>query len=76
MSERLSIRVIPRAKRNEVAERDGRLLVRTTSAPVDGKANAAVIELLAAHLGVKRRQIEIVSGAQSRDKVVEIDRHD
>jgi uncharacterized protein (TIGR00251 family) len=69
----LSIRVIPRAKRNEVGgERDGRLLVRTTAAPVDGRANAAVCKQVAAYLGVPVRRVEIVSGHRSRDKVLRV----
>lgn len=65
--------MIPRAKRNEVGgERAGRLLVRTTAAPVDGQANDAVRKLIAAHLGVPTRSVEIVSGHHSRDKVVSV----
>ena len=70
---RLEVRVIPRARRDEVGgERDGRLVVRTTAAPVDGAANRAVAKLLAAHLGVARRDIEVVRGHRSRDKTVEV----
>ena len=72
-STRLAIRVIPRAKRDEVGgERGGRLIVRTTAAPVDDQANAAVRKLVAAHLGVPVRRVEIVSGHHSRDKVLSI----
>jgi uncharacterized protein len=72
-STRLAIRVIPRAKRDEVGgQRAGRLLVRTTAAPVDDQANAAVRRLIAAHLDVPIRRVEIVSGHHSRDKVVSI----
>jgi uncharacterized protein (TIGR00251 family) len=70
---RLDIRVIPRAKRDEVGgERDGRLLVRTTAAPVDGQANEAVRRLIAAHFGVPVRSVEVVAGQRSRNKVVGI----
>ena len=68
---RVDIRVIPRARRNEVAgQRAGRLLVRTTAAPVDGSANDAVRSLLAAHFGVRPGQIDIVAGERSRDKTI------
>jgi uncharacterized protein YggU (UPF0235/DUF167 family) len=74
-STRLEIRVIPRAKRDEVGgERAGRLLVRTTAAPVDDQANAAVRRLIAEHLNVPIRRVEIVSGHHARDKVVSISR--
>jgi len=41
--------------------------------PVEGAANEALIELLAAELDVSRRQVRIVAGASSRAKVVEVD---
>jgi uncharacterized protein YggU (UPF0235/DUF167 family) len=70
---RLTIRVIPRSKRDEVGgERAGRLLVRTTAAPVDDAANAAVRRLIADHLDVPLRRVEIVSGHHSRDKVINV----
>jgi len=69
----LEIRVIPRARRDEVGgERAGRLLVRTTAAPVDDKANVAVRKLIAEHLGVPVRSVEVVSGHHARDKVVRV----
>ncbi len=46
--------------------------VHLTAPPVEGKANAALIECLAEHFGVKRRQVRIVLGQKSREKVVEI----
>ena len=71
----VDIRVIPRARRDEVdGERAGRLLVRTAAAPVDGRANAAVCKVLAAHFGVPARCVSVVSGERSRDKTVRIDR--
>jgi uncharacterized protein (TIGR00251 family) len=74
-AERVAIRVIPRAKRDEVGgSRAGRLLVRTSAAPVDGQANEAVRRLIAEHFGVAPRQVDIASGHHSRDKVVLIRR--
>jgi hypothetical protein len=69
----LDVRVIPRAKRNEVGgERGGRLLVRTTASPVDDQANDSVCKLVAEYLGVSVRRVEIASGHRSRDKVLRI----
>ncbi len=69
----LAVRVIPRAARDEVGgERAGRLLVRTTAPPVDDRANTAVRRLVAEHLGVPVRNVEIASGHHSRDKVLRI----
>jgi uncharacterized protein (TIGR00251 family) len=69
----LAVRVIPRARRDEVGgERAGRLLVRTTASPVDEQANVAVCKQVAQYLGVSRRRVRIVSGHHSRDKVLRI----
>ena len=71
----VDVRVIPRAKKNEVGgERAGRLVVRTSAAPVDGKANVAVCKLIAAHFGVPARSVEVVAGERSRDKTLRITR--
>jgi uncharacterized protein len=75
--ERLSftIRVTPRASANAVAgERGGLLLVRVTAAPVDGRANDAVVALLAKLLGTPRGAITVVSGAGARTKRVSVPR--
>jgi uncharacterized protein (TIGR00251 family) len=69
----LSLRVQPRASRNEVLDvRDGRLLIRTTAAPADGKANKAVLRLLAAFLDIAPSRIRLVRGQTQRNKVVRI----
>ena len=51
---------------------DGSLKVYVTAPPEDGRANEAVIEAVAEWLGVKRRQVEIIRGATSRNKVVRV----
>ena len=69
----LSIRVTPRAKRNTVTKmKDGSVKVYVTAPPEDGRANEAVVETIAEWLGVKRRQVTIVSGATSRNKLVRL----
>lgn len=66
-----AVRVNPRAKRNAVTKTaDGSIKVYVTAPPEDGRANEAVVETIAEWLGVKRRQVEIASGATSRNKVV------
>jgi uncharacterized protein (TIGR00251 family) len=50
----------------------GALKVRVTAPPVDGAANAALIELLAEQLDVAKRAVSIVGGAGSRTKLVEV----
>ena len=69
----IDILVQPRASRAKIGPvHDGRLKVAVTSPPVDGEANAAVIELLAKQLGVARSAIEVIAGASSRRKTVRI----
>lgn len=70
---RISLRVIPRARRNVVEGfLDGVLRVRVTAAPQDGSANQAVVKLLAKQLGLPRSSVALIRGAKSRDKVIEI----
>ncbi|HXI85392.1 MAG TPA: DUF167 domain-containing protein [Verrucomicrobiae bacterium] len=69
----LSVRVTPRAKRNTVTKmKDGSVKVYVTAPPEDGRANEAVVETIAEWLGVKRRQVTIVSGATGRNKLVRL----
>ncbi len=68
----INVRVVPRAKQNKVVAEAGRLKVYLTAPPVEGKANEALIEALAEHFGVKKRQVRLVRGEKGRDKTVEI----
>ena len=70
---RISVRVIPRAKLNQVVvQPDGTVRVHTTTAPTDGKATADVIKMLAERYGVPKTSIKLIRGATSRDKVFEL----
>ena len=65
--------VQPRASRAKIGPRhDGRIKIAVTAPPVDGEANAAVIELVASALGVPRRAVEVVAGASSRRKTLRV----
>lgn len=68
----IAVRVIPRSRKNALTWEQGTLKAHLTAAPVDGAANAALINLLAERLSVPRRNISIVRGATSRQKTVEI----
>ena len=68
------VRVIPRAGKSGVTGKRGEaLLVRLKAPPVDGAANAELIELLAGLVDVPRRSVVIVSGERNRTKRVRID---
>jgi uncharacterized protein (TIGR00251 family) len=71
---RIRVQVTPRAARSEVTGwREGVLRVRVTAPPVDGRANEAVVRLLAAALGVPPSRVSVVSGATGRLKLVQVD---
>ncbi|HET7737437.1 MAG TPA: DUF167 family protein [Tepidiformaceae bacterium] len=75
MHTRITVRVTPRASRDEVTGRDsdGVIHVRVTAAPADGAANAAVHRLLARILDIPGRDLELVAGQTSRLKQFEVD---
>lgn len=68
----IKVHVLPHARQNSITESsDGILRVRTTAVPDDGKANEAVIKLLAKYLSVPKSQIKIVRGETGHDKIIE-----
>jgi len=70
-STRLNLRVSPAAARSAVVGRHAAgWKVRVAAPPEDGKANDAVIRLLAETLALSVRDVRIVSGGSSRDKTV------
>jgi uncharacterized protein (TIGR00251 family) len=69
----LPVKVKPGSKRPGISELEGSILeVRVKAPPVDGKANAEVLTVLAKHLGVKRSQLEIKTGSTSKLKRIAI----
>ncbi|HEV8354302.1 MAG TPA: DUF167 domain-containing protein [bacterium] len=67
------LRVTPRARADRITGwRDGRLHVRTTAPPLEGRANDAVRRLLARTLGVSASRIALTQGRHSRDKVAAV----
>jgi uncharacterized protein len=74
MGAELRVRLQPRAGRDEVAgERSGAALVRVTEPPLEGRANAALVSLIAKRAGVAKGRVSIVRGARSRDKLVRVE---
>ena len=65
--------VQPRASRAQIGPlHDGRVKIAVTAPPVDGEANAAVIELVAKSLGIAKRAVEVTAGASSRRKTLRV----
>jgi uncharacterized protein (TIGR00251 family) len=70
----LRVRLQPRARRDEVVgEREGRILIRVTAPPVDGRANAALCALIAKAAGVAPSRVAVVRGQGARDKLVRVE---
>ncbi len=71
---RFAVRLTPRSAVERVEEVvDGVLKVRVMAPAVEGTANASLIRLLADELGIARRDVRIVAGATSRQKLVVVD---
>ncbi|HET7753923.1 MAG TPA: DUF167 domain-containing protein [Anaeromyxobacteraceae bacterium] len=69
----LELVVQPRASRSRVVgEHDGRLKIQLAAPPVDGEANAALVELLASLLHVRKGDVEILRGDTGRRKTVRV----
>ena len=68
----IEIKVTPNAGKNELIKTETGYKARIACAPVDGKANEALIALLAKEFGVPKSSVEIVKGKVGRNKTVEI----
>lgn len=70
---RLEVSVQPRSSRNQVVgEQNDTLKIKLTAPPVEGEANAALVDFLANYLNLPRRDIKLIKGETSRHKIVEI----
>ncbi len=69
---KIRVKVTPNSKVNEVIREGDMFLVRVKGPAKEGKANRAVIKLLADYFGVPQRQIDISSGFSSRNKVIDV----
>jgi uncharacterized protein (TIGR00251 family) len=71
---KLKVRVKPNSRVAALDEQDdGTWLARLKSPPVDGKANAELVALIAQRFGLRKAQVSIRSGAGARMKLVDID---
>ena len=72
LTDMVHIRVIPNAKKNEVKKFSNGFKVYLTAPPVEGKANKMLLRILADEFKVKKSQLSIAKGVNSRDKVIRI----
>lgn len=74
MSRIIDVKVKPNSKQSKVeASDDGTLIAFVKAQPIDGKANAELISLIANHFGIHKRQVTIRTGASGRMKRIELD---
>jgi len=69
---KIQVKVKPNSKIEELSQEGDSFIVKVNEPPKEGKANQAVIKLLAVHFGVPQSQVRILSGLRSKDKVVEV----
>jgi uncharacterized protein len=70
----LKLKVRPGSRDESLIEQaDGTWVARVKAQPVDGKANVALISLIAAHFGVRKAQVKILHGAGGRMKLVQLE---
>ncbi|MBV0912642.1 DUF167 domain-containing protein [Anianabacter salinae] len=68
-----AVRVTPKASRNDVTLRDGKIRVQVSTVPEDGKATAEVVRLLAKAIGIPKSRLTLVRGETSRDKTFRVE---
>ena len=69
---KIQVQVKPNSRTEEVSHKGDSFTVKVKEPPREGKANQAVIKLLAEHFGVSQSRVRILSGFKSRNKVIEV----
>jgi len=69
---KIPVKVKPSSRTEELDREGGIFIVKVKEPAKDGKANQAVIKLLAEHFSVSKSQVRILSGFKSRNKVIEV----
>ena len=69
---KIQVKVKPNSRTEELSREGDSFMVKVKEPPKEGKANQAVIKLLAHHFGVPQSQVRILSGFRSRNKVIEV----
>ena len=69
---KIQVKVKPGSKTEELSREGDSFIVKVKEPPKEGRANQAVIKLLAQHFGVPQSQVRIISGFRSRNKVIDV----
>jgi uncharacterized protein (TIGR00251 family) len=69
---KIQVKVKPDSNTEELSQEGDSFIVKVKEPPKEGKANQAIIKLLAGHFGVPQSRVRILSGFRSRNKVIEV----
>jgi len=69
---KIQVKVKPNSRSEEVSREGDSFIIKVKEPPREGKANQAVIRLLAEHFGVPKSQVRILSGFRGKNKVIEV----
>ena len=69
---KLQVKVFPKSSREQIIEKDGIIKAYVKAAPEKGKANKALIELIAKEYKVSKSRVKVIKGETSRSKVIEV----
>jgi len=69
---KIQVKVKPNSRTEQVSREGDSFIVKVKKPPRQGKANQAVITLLAEHLGVPKSRVRILSGFRGKNKVIEV----
>jgi uncharacterized protein (TIGR00251 family) len=70
---KIQVTVKPNSRTEKLSQEGNSFIAKVKEPPKEGRANQAVIRLLAEHFGVSQSQVRILSGFRSRNKVVEVE---
>lgn len=74
MTKIIEVKVKPNSRQSKIESNDdGGLVAFVKAQPIDGKANAELIALLASHFGIRKNQVSIKTGSSGRLKRIELD---
>jgi uncharacterized protein (TIGR00251 family) len=69
---KIQVKVTPNWNKDELSRDGDKFIVKVKEPPREGRANLAVVRLLAKHFGIPQSQIRIISGFRSRNKIIEV----
>jgi len=69
---KIQVKVKPSSKTEELSREGDSFIIKVKEPPKEGKANQAVIKLLAEHFGIPQSRVRILSGFRTRNKLIEV----